>query len=144
VPRPDHGKGVHRDDAAASLTVIDREVVTRWVGEYERAWREDDADAVETLFTETAAYRRSPYEPSETGHEAIKAFWLEDAGRTFSMEATLLAVEKEVAVVRVDVFYRTPVEREYRDLWLLRFAADGRVADFEEWAYWPGKPYSAD
>jgi ketosteroid isomerase-like protein len=124
--------------------MTDREVVTRWVGEYERAWREDDADAVETLFTENAAYRRSPYEPSETGHEAIKAFWPEDAGRTFSMEATVLAVEKEVAVVRVDVFYRTPVEREYRDLWLLRFAPDGRVADFEEWAYWPGKPYSAD
>jgi hypothetical protein len=26
---------------------------------------------------------------------------------------------------------------------VLRFAADGRVEDFEEWAYWPGKPYSA-
>jgi hypothetical protein len=25
----------------------------------------------------------------------------------------------------------------------LRFAPDGRVADFEEWAYWPGKAYSA-
>lgn len=124
--------------------MIDREAVTRWVGNYERAWREDDADAVETLFTENAEYRRSPYEPSETGHEAIKAFWLEDAGRTFSMDAMVLAVENEVAVVRADVFYRTPVEREYRDLWLLRFAADGRVADFEEWAYWPGKPYSAE
>ena len=124
--------------------MIDREAVTRWVGDYERAWREDDADAVETLFTQNATYRRSPYEPSATGHEAIKAFWLEDAGRTFSMDAMVLAVENEVAVVRVDVFYRTPVEREYRDLWLLRFGADGRVADFEEWAYWPGKPYSAD
>jgi ketosteroid isomerase-like protein len=124
--------------------VIDGEVVTRWVGEYERAWREDDANAVEKLFTENAAYRRSPYEPSETGHAAIKAFWLEDVGRTFTMEARVLAVDKEVAVVRVDVFYRTPVEREYRDLWLLRFAGDGRVADFEEWAYWPGKPYSAE
>ena len=37
---------------------------------------------------------------------------------------------------------RWPVQ-EYRDLWILRFAADGRVADFEEWAYWPGKPSSA-
>ena len=23
-------------------------------------------------------------------------------------------------------------------MWLLRFAPDGSVADFEEWAYWPG------
>ena len=31
----------------------------------------------------------------------------------------------------------------YRDLWVLRFAADGRVEDFEEWAYFPAQPYSA-
>ncbi len=123
---------------------MDREVVSRWVDDYERAWREDDADAVERLFTENAAYRRSPYEPSVIGHDGIKAFWLEDAGRTFSMDATVLTVDGEVAVVRVDVFYRTPTEQEYRDLWILRFARDGRVADFEEWAYWPGKPYTTE
>jgi hypothetical protein len=26
----------------------------------------------------------------------------------------------------------------------MHFAADGRVDDFEEWAYWPDKPYTAD
>ena len=39
--------------------------------------------------------------------------------------------------------YGDPVRQEYRDLWVLRFGADGRVEDFEEWAYWPGKPHSA-
>jgi hypothetical protein len=48
------------------------------------------------------------------------------------------------AVVRVDVAYAPLAEQEYRDVWLLRFAADGRVEDFEEWAYWPGKPHTAD
>jgi SnoaL-like domain len=123
---------------------MDRETVLRWVDEYERAWREDNADAVGRLFTEEAAYRRSPYEPSEIGHDAIKAFWLEDAGRTFSMDATVVTVDDDVAVVRVDVFYKTPTEQEYRDMWILRFATDGRVADFEEWAYWPGKPYTTE
>ena len=33
-------------------------------------------------------------------------------------------------------------EQEYRDVWILRFAPDGRVDDFEEWAYWPDKPYT--
>ena len=42
-----------------------------------------------------------------------------------------------------DVVYNRPPEQEYRDLWVLRFAPDGRVADFEEWAYWPSKPHSA-
>ena len=45
--------------------------------------------------------------------------------------------------MRVEVHYTAPRAQEYRDLWLLRFADDGRVADFEEWAYWPDKPYIA-
>jgi ketosteroid isomerase-like protein len=122
---------MHRDD------------VMRWVGEYERAWRDGDRDAVVGLFTADGAYRVSPYEPSAVGHDAIKAFWLEDAGTTFSMDARAVAVDGDVAVVRVDVLYHAPKVQQYRDLWLLRFAPDGRVADFEEWAYWPGKPYSA-
>jgi ketosteroid isomerase-like protein len=115
----------------------------RWVAEYERAWRESDRLAVGGLFTEDAAYRPSPYEPSELGLDAIKEFWANDAGKTFVMAARVVAVDGDVAVVRVDVQYLTPTEQEYRDVWLLRFAPDGRVADFEEWAYWPGKPYSA-
>jgi ketosteroid isomerase-like protein len=116
----------------------------RWVRDYERAWRADDAGAVRGLFTDDAAYRASPYEPAQVGHDAIEAFWLGDAGKTFSMDASVVAVDDDTAVVRVDVVYRTPKEQEYRDLWILRFASDGRVADFEEWAYWPGKPYAAD
>jgi hypothetical protein len=27
---------------------------------------------------------------------------------------------------------------------VLRFAPDARVAEFEEWPYWPGHPYTAD
>ncbi len=127
----------------STLDPVNRDHVMAWVGEYERAWRDDDADAVATLFTDDAAYRLSPYEPSEIGHDAIRAFWLDDAGRAFSMQADVVAVDGATAVVRVDVQYRTPKEQEYRDLWIMRFAADGRVADFEEWAYWPGKPYTA-
>ena len=59
------------------------------------------------------------------------------------MTAQPVAVEGDVAVVRVEVRYGDPVRQEYRDLWVLRFAGDGRVEDFEEWAYWPGLPYSA-
>jgi hypothetical protein len=46
-------------------------------------------------------------------------------------------------VVRVEVRYGEPVRQEYLDLWVLRFDEDGRVEDFEEWAYWPDKPYAA-
>ena len=115
----------------------------RWVAGYERAWRTDDLAAVAELFTDDAAYRASPYGPSQVGHEAIRACWSDDAGRAFSMASEVVAVEGSVAVVRVDVAYDAPPQ-EYRDVWILRFSSDGRVSDFEEWAYWPGKPYTAD
>jgi ketosteroid isomerase-like protein len=122
---------------------VDRNQVMAWVDGYIAAWRAEDPEAVEQLFTPDAAYRASPYEESEVGHDAIKGFWLDDAGEVFTATAKPVAVDGPSAVVRVEVRYGDPVHQEYRDLWVLRFADDGRVSDFEEWAYWPGKPYSA-
>jgi ketosteroid isomerase-like protein len=119
--------------------------VMRWVAGYERAWQDGDLDALDELFTPDAVYRRSPYEPPDVGLDAIKAFWLDDDDDVFTMEAGPVAVEGRDAVVRVEVHYGDPVHQEYRDLWVLRFDDDdgGRVAEFEEWPFWPGKPYSA-
>jgi ketosteroid isomerase-like protein len=114
-----------------------------WVAGYERAWRGRDLAGVPRLFTEEARYRRSPYEQPAVGHAAIQAFWQEDEGTTFTVTSRPVAVEGRQAVVRLEVRYGDPVTQEYRDLWVLRFASDGRVEDFEEWAYWPGKPYTA-
>ncbi len=122
---------------------MDRARVMEWVQGYERAWRDSDTDAVGRLFTEDARYRRSPYEESEVGHAAIRAFWAEDEGQSFTVSAEPIAVEGRDAVVRLQVHYGAPAGQEYRDLWVLRFAADGRVEDFEEWPYWPGRPYTA-
>lgn len=123
---------------------MDRDEVMRWVAGYERAWRDGAVDAVAELFTEDAVYRPSPYERGLVGHAAIRDFWLEDEGETFTVRAEPVAVEGRSAVVRLEVRYDEPVGQEYRDLWVLRFAPDGRVEDFEEWAYWPGKAYSAE
>jgi len=121
---------------------MDRDDVMRWVGEYERAWRDGDLDALDGLFTEDLAYRVSPYEESMS-LSALKDIWLDDEAEVFAANAWPIAVDGRDAVVRVDVSYGDPVRQEYRDVWLLRFAEDGRVDDFEEWAYWPGKAYSA-
>ena len=122
---------------------MDRNQVMRWVDGYITAWRDEDVGGVERLFTEDAQYRASPCEEPEVGHQAIKAVWLDDAGEVFTAAAEPFAVDGQQAVVRVEVRYGEPVRQEYRDLWLLKFAEDGRVCDFEEWAYWPGKPYTA-
>lgn len=111
-----------------------------WVAAYEGAWRGRDTDAVERLFTDDAQWRQSPYEPTVVGHAGIRALWDDD--RPFTMEAAPVAVEGENAVVRLTVRYDAP-EQEYQDLWVLRFAPDGRVAEYEEWPYWPGRGYVA-
>lgn len=122
---------------------VDRDQVMAWVDGYIAAWRAEDPEAVEGLFTPDAAYRASPYAESMIGHDAIKGFWVDDDGEVFTATAEPVAVDGSSAVVRVEVRYGDPVHQEYRDLWVLHFADDARVSDFEEWAYWPGKAYSA-
>jgi hypothetical protein len=44
-------------------------------------------------------------------------------------------------VMRVDVRYGAEPPQEYRDLWVVRLADDGRCTHFEEWPFAaPGKP----
>jgi hypothetical protein len=116
-----------------------RDEVMHWVEAYERAWRGGDERAVEQLFTPGAQYLRSPYADPLDGHAAIQDFWRDEDedGSIFRMGAEPAAVEGTDAVVRVTVEYGDPVHQEYVDLWVLRFADDGRVEHFEEWAYWP-------
>ena len=131
-----HQVDVHQNDG------MDRDDVMRWIDRYEQAWRDGDLDAVDDIFSADAHYRASPYEEPMIGQAAIRAFWLDDDD-VFTMRASPVAVDGRDAVVRVEVRYGEPVRQEYRDLWVLRFDDDGRVEDFEEWAYWPDKPYSA-
>jgi hypothetical protein len=121
---------------------MDSDEVMQWIAGYEHAWRAGDLAAVADLFSDDAHYRPSPYEVSRIGHTAIRAFWLDDEDEVFTMNASPVAVEGRDAVVRVEVHYGEPIRQEYLDLWVLRFADDGRVEDFEEWPYWPGKPFT--
>ena len=122
---------------------MDRDGVMRWVAQYERAWREGDRGAVSRLFSDDVRYLVSPYAEPKVGHDEVRAFWADDEGRSFTVAAEPVAVEGRDAVVRLEVRYETPAVQEYRDIWILRFAGDGRVEHFEEWAFWPGRPWTA-
>jgi hypothetical protein len=56
------------------------------------------------------------------------------------MTSEVVAVDGDTAVVRVEVWYGDPVQQEFRDLWVIRFAADGRCAAFEEWWFSAKRP----
>lgn len=62
----------------------------------------------------------------------------------FEMQHEIVAVEADTAVIRVEVRYGPPDRSQYRDLWIVRFAADGRCQEFEEWPFWPGQQIIAE
>jgi hypothetical protein len=61
----------------------------------------------------------------------------------FEMSSEVIAVDGDVAVARIEARYEDPSPHEYRDLWIIEFADDGRCQSFEEWPFWPGQPLSA-
>jgi hypothetical protein len=120
--------------------VVDREQVQAWVDEYVLWWRESDPAGVPVLFTPDVHYLRSPYEVPIVGHAALAEFWVADRGQTFAVTSAVVAADDRNAVVRLQVTYLEPQQQEYRDLWVMQFADDGRVELFEEWPFFPGQP----
>jgi ketosteroid isomerase-like protein len=127
--------------------VIDRESVGHWLTGYEAAWRAPGTEGLAALFTSDAVYSQGPYEQPVTGLDAIKRMWEEEReapDEVFTMTTDVVAVDDPAAVVRAEVHYGDPPVQEYRDLWVIRFADDGRCTWFEEWPYWPGHSYTSD
>jgi ketosteroid isomerase-like protein len=117
-----------------------------WVAAYEQAWRTAGTGALRGLFTEDATYRMSPYEEPAVGLERIGELWERERqgpGEKFELQHEIVAVEADTAVVRVEVQYGPPDRGRYRDLWIVRFAGDGRCREFEEWPFWPGQKIAA-
>jgi ketosteroid isomerase-like protein len=127
------------------IQMTERAAVSRWLARYEAAWRTPGTADLARLFTPDATYRQSPYEQPVTGLDAVGQLWereREGPDEVFTLATDILAVDGPVAVVRAEVRYGDPLTQEYRDLWVIRFAGDGRCTWFEEWPYWPAKPHA--
>jgi mannose-6-phosphate isomerase-like protein (cupin superfamily) len=119
---------------------VDADRLLEWVDAYQRAWRTPGTEALGWLFTDDAQYLVTPYDDPIIGLDAIRVFWDEDRDgpdEVFTMTAEVVACSGPTGVVRVRVTYGEPVRQEYLDLWVVRFAADGRAQLFEEWPFWP-------
>jgi ketosteroid isomerase-like protein len=124
--------------------MTDRALVSRWIKGYEAAWRSAGTGRLAELFTSDVVYRQSPYEEPVVGLEAVRRMWdteRDGPDEEFTLATQILAVDGDMAVVRAEVHYAQP-EQEYRDLWIIQLARDGRCSAFEEWPYWPDRPYT--
>ena len=124
---------------------MDHDDVRRWLTAYERAWRSPGTDGLGELFTDDATYLPSPWKEPVRGLAEIARFW--EAGREgpdeeFTMSADVVAVDRDVAVVRAEVDYAR--DTTWRDLWVLRLDDDGRCSAFEEWPFSPDQPDGHD
>jgi ketosteroid isomerase-like protein len=126
--------------------VPDRETVMRWVTAYETAWRTAGTAGLAELFTPDATYLHSPYEDPIIGLDRIGLMWEDERqgpDEIFTLTSGIVAVDGATAVVRAEVRYGDPFPQEYRDLWVIEFDSGGRCRSFEEWPFWPGRPYTA-
>ena len=122
---------------------MNRTAVQKWVADYERAWRTPGTTLLAELFIQDASYLPSPWAQSLEGLEAIARFWESERDgpdEEFTMSSDVLTVDGPIAVVRVLVRYGVGGSRPWRDLWVLRFAQDGRCSSFEEWPFAPDQP----
>jgi hypothetical protein len=120
--------------------------VEDWIARYERAWRTAGTEPLRELFEENASYRTAPYLEPYVGLERIGEMWdaeREGPDEVFAMTSEIVALDGDTAVIRVEVKYGDPVDREYRDVWIVQFGDDGKAAVFEEWPFFPGQPLSS-
>jgi uncharacterized protein (TIGR02246 family) len=135
--------------AAELNRVVDRAAVADWVRRYELAWRTAGTAMLAELFTDDATYSTAPYASNHVGLDAIAELWdeqREGPDEAFTMTSVVVAVDgvRDTALVRVEVHYGGPKPAEWRDLWVIEFAGDGRCRAFEEWPFAPPTDRGAD
>lgn len=121
---------------------MDHAAVDTWITGYEHAWRSPGVERLADLFAADASYVASPWRSPIEGLDAIGRFWearREGPDEQFDMTSEVLAVEDDVAVARVEVVMYGDGTR-WRNLWIMRFAPDGRCTAFEEWTLAPDQP----
>jgi ketosteroid isomerase-like protein len=111
----------------------------RWLDGYIEVWASGDPTRVAELFTEDAVYVASPFETARHGHVEIAELWQERGDEPDAFEAAYapLVVHGDVAVASGMTRYldeqRTGAQQEYGNVFVLRFAADGRCREYREW-----------
>jgi ketosteroid isomerase-like protein len=124
---------------------VDTQAVAAWLDGYSQAWGTYDPDQIGALFSEDAVYYYDPFSEPVRGRAAIVADWLKDRDEAGTYEGRYrpVLVAGDEAVARGYSRYidtNGSVRDEYDNLFLLRFDADGRCAEYREWYMPKPKP----
>lgn len=112
--------------------------IDNWITGYRTAWHSNSPDDIRALFTDDATYRTTPHAEPWVGQDAIVSGWREAADEpgdaTFDWQ--VVAETDDLAFVQGVTRYRD--DEDYSNLWVIRFAPDGRASEFTEW--WMTRP----
>jgi ketosteroid isomerase-like protein len=110
------------------------DALTLWIENYRRAWESNDPAHILALFTEDAEYRTEPYSVPWSGHAQILEGWLEaqDEPGEATFEWSPLVSTAELGIAQGETVYRDR-GLTYSNMWVIRFAPDGRASSFTEW-----------
>jgi ketosteroid isomerase-like protein len=113
--------------------MTDSTTVSTWIDGYRRAWDSNAPDDIRALFTEDATYLDAPFDDPRVGHDAIVAGWIEgqDQPGDYTFTWSAAGLDGDTAFVEGETIYADG--RRYANLWVIRFAADGRATSFTEW-----------
>lgn len=105
-----------------------------WMDGYVLAWSTNDPERIAELFTDDAVYDPQTADGEWTGVDEIVKHWqeIDDDEENWDFEWRPLVETDELAVITARTRYFEP-PMSYRNLWVIRFAEDGRCYDFTEW-----------
>ena len=117
---------------------MDTQAVAAWLDGYSRAWGTYDPEEIGALFSTDAVYFYDPFHEPVRGREAIVADWIKDrdeAGTYAGSSRRVLGAGDQAVARGYSRYFNTDgtVRDEYDNLFLLRFDADGRCAEYREW-----------
>lgn len=75
--------------------------VVAWLGDYKRAWEEQDSDRIVTLFTDDAQYIETPFRQPMVGTQEIRRYWDEEvvtAQKDITFNSRFWHLEGNIAV----------------------------------------------
>jgi hypothetical protein len=127
---------------------MDRNHFAIWLDAYVEAWRSNERELIERLFSDDARYYYNPLADPVVGRRAIADSWLAqpDDPDTFDAHYAPLAIDGEIYVASGETTYFQPGTRELRtrfaNVFVCRFDEHGRCREFCEWFMEAPKPKS--
>ena len=117
---------------------LDHAIAADLLDRYGRAWETFDGDAWTDLFTDDVEYREDPFESPVVGHNAVRAYLLEESERQQDVEFTVerhWVVDPTVLAVWHASFVRRSDGARVRlaGFMTMEVADDGRIVRFREW-----------